>query len=149
MKNTKSGRKELVNIGGLEVLIVVAAIMGGLFIFISLASHLYGLNSIRNKTVGQGQHGTARWATKKEIKETYNHIPYEPDKWRTDEKTITFYNNEYMIFTVPIVLLITMKYSLDIEGESDGDPVEVLLHDKVLLTMCVLYLSVMFLILYL
>ena len=74
------------NIGGIEVLIVVAAIMGGLFIFISLASHLYGLNSIRNKTVGQGQHGTARWATKKEIKETYKHIPYEPDKWRTDEK---------------------------------------------------------------
>ena len=61
--------------------------MGGLFIFISLASHLYGLNSIRNKTVGQGQHGTARWATKKEIKETYKHIPYEPDKWRTDEKS--------------------------------------------------------------
>ena len=75
------------NIGGIEVLIVVAAIMGGLFIFISLASHLYGLNSIRNKTVGQGQHGTARWATKKEIKETYKHIPYEPDKWRTDEKS--------------------------------------------------------------
>lgn len=76
----------MVNIGGIEVLIIVAAIMGGLFIFISLASHLYGLNSIRNKTVGQGQHGTARWATKKEIKETYKHIPYEPDKWRTDEK---------------------------------------------------------------
>ena len=68
-------------------MIIVAAIMGGLFIFISLASHLYGLNSIRSKTVGQGQHGTARWATKKEIKETYKHIPYEPDKWRTDEKS--------------------------------------------------------------
>ena len=77
----------MVNIGGIEVLIIVAAIMGGLFIFISLASHLYGLNSIRSKTVGQGQHGTARWATKKEIKETYKRIPYEPDKWRTDEKS--------------------------------------------------------------
>lgn len=74
-------------IGNIEILVIVAAIMGGLFIFISLASHLYGLNSIRNKTVGQGQHGTARWATKKEIKETYKHIPYEPDKWRTDEKS--------------------------------------------------------------
>ena len=61
--------------------------MGGLFIFISLASHLYGLNSIRSKTVGNGQHGTARWASKKEIKETYKHIPFEPDKWRTDEKS--------------------------------------------------------------
>lgn len=77
----------MIKIGGIEVLIIVAAIMGGLFIFISLASHLYGLNSIRNKTVGQGQHGTARWATKKEIKETYKHIPYEPDRWRTDEKS--------------------------------------------------------------
>ena len=60
-----------------------------------------------------------------------------------------FYNNEYLIFTVPIVLLITMKYSLNIEGESDGDPVEVLLHDKVLLTLCVMYLAIMFVILYL
>ena len=69
--------------------------------------------------------------------------------WSMDEKTMSFYNNEYLIFTVPIVLLITMKYSLDIEGESDGDPVEVLLHDKVLLALCVLYLAVMFAILYL
>ena len=61
--------------------------MGGLFIFISLASHLYGLNSIRNKTVGHGQHGTARWATKKEIKETYKKVTYEPSKWRDDPKS--------------------------------------------------------------
>ena len=69
--------------------------------------------------------------------------------WSMDEKTKSFYNNDYLIFTVPIVLLITMKYSLDIEGESDGDPVEVLLHDKILLALCVLYLAVMFMILYL
>ena len=69
--------------------------------------------------------------------------------WSMDEKTMSFYNNEYLIFTVPIVLLITMKYSLDIEGESDGDPVEVLLHDKVLLALCVIYLAIMFMILYL
>ena len=56
-------------IGSIEILIIVAAVMGGFFIFISLASHLYGLNSIRNKTVGNGQHGTAKWANKKEIKE--------------------------------------------------------------------------------
>ena len=69
--------------------------------------------------------------------------------WSMDENTMLFYNNEYLIFTVPIVLLITMKYSLNIEGESDGDPVEVLLHDKVLLTLCVMYLAIMFVILYL
>lgn len=69
--------------------------------------------------------------------------------WSMDEKTMSFYNNNYLIFTVPIVLLITMKYSLDIEGESDGDPVEVLLHDKVLIALCGLYFAVMFMILYL
>lgn len=69
--------------------------------------------------------------------------------WSMDEKTKTFYNNEYLILTVPIVLLITMRYSLDVEGESDGDPVEVLIHDKVLLTLCAVYLAAMFMILYL
>ena len=69
--------------------------------------------------------------------------------WSMDEKTLSLYNNEHLIFTVPIVFLITMKYSLDIEGESDGDPVEVLFHDKALLFLCVLYLAVMFAILYL
>ena len=69
--------------------------------------------------------------------------------WSMDEQTMSFYNNKYLIFTMPFVLLITMKYSLNIEGVSDGDPVEVLLHDKVLLVLCVLYLAIMFAILYL
>ena len=69
--------------------------------------------------------------------------------WSMDEKTRAFYDNNYLIFTVPLVLIITMKYSLVIEGESDGDPVEVLIHDKVLFALCLLYLMVMILILYL
>lgn len=69
--------------------------------------------------------------------------------WCMDEKTMSFYNNKYLILTVPIVLLITMKYSMNIEGDSDGDPVEVLLHDKILLALCTTYLAAMFVILYL
>lgn len=69
--------------------------------------------------------------------------------WSMDEKTMSFYHNRYLIFTVPIVLLISMKYSLNVEGESDGDPVEVLVHDKILVMLCIVYLAVMFLILYL
>ena len=69
--------------------------------------------------------------------------------WSLDEKTHDLYNSEYLIFTVPLVLIITMKYSLDVEGDSDGDPVEVLLHDKGLLLLCLLYLTVIFTILYL
>lgn len=69
--------------------------------------------------------------------------------WSVDKKTIEFYNNQYLIFTVPIVMLITMKYSLDIEGNSVGDPVEVLFRDKVLIVLCAVYLAVMFMLLYL
>lgn len=68
--------------------------------------------------------------------------------WSMADSTIAAYG-QYLVFTVPIVLLIVMKYSLNIEGESDGDPVEVLIHDKVLLGLCLVYFSAMFLILYL
>ena len=68
--------------------------------------------------------------------------------WTMDKNTIANYNSEYLIFTVPIVLLITMKYSMNIEGDSDGDPVEVLLHDKLLIVLCTLFVLTMFLILY-
>lgn len=69
--------------------------------------------------------------------------------WSMDENTLSSYGSKNLIFTVPIVLLITMKYSMNVEGDSDGDPVEVLLHDKVLLVLCVGYLCAMFAILYL
>ena len=68
--------------------------------------------------------------------------------WTTDKTTMESYDR-FAIYTVPIVLLITLKYSINIEGDSDGDPVEVLLHDKVLLALCVAYLLAMFTILYL
>jgi type IV secretion system protein VirD4 len=57
------------------------AVIGGL----SLLSHLYTLKGIKSKTVGDGQHGTARWATKQEIHKTYKHIPFKPDAWRKGE----------------------------------------------------------------
>ena len=68
--------------------------------------------------------------------------------WSMADSTVAAYGQQ-LVFTVPIVMLIVMKYSLNIEGESDGDPVEVLVHDKVLLLLCLVYFSAMFLILYL
>ena len=47
-------------------------------------SGMYSLN-IKAKTVGHGQHGTARWATKGEIKKTYTHVLFEPQLWRKGE----------------------------------------------------------------
>ena len=56
----------------------MAFILGG----ITLLSYIYSLNQIKSKTVGDGQHGTARWATRKEIKNAYKRVPFEPLRWR-------------------------------------------------------------------
>lgn len=63
----------------------------GLFMFaviggIALLSNHYTLNGIKSRTVGDGQHGTARFATQKEIRETYAHVLYQPEKWRQGEE---------------------------------------------------------------
>ena len=65
----------------IATLILVAVVMLGVLGGVSLIAHMYTLN-IKSKTVGNGQHGTARWATKAEIRKTYRHIPFEPELWR-------------------------------------------------------------------
>ena len=71
---------------GITTLISAAAIMGGIFIVISSMSYRFSLRQIRNKTTGNGQHGTARWASKREIHKIYKVIPFEPQKWRNNEE---------------------------------------------------------------
>ena len=60
----------------------MACTLGG----VTLLAYVYNLNHIKSKTVGDGQHGTARWATKPEIRNTYAHVPYTPSKWRAQAK---------------------------------------------------------------
>ena len=63
-------------------LIIAATIMFCILGIISVLSHFYTLNGIKSRTVGDGQHGTARFADKQEIKRTYKHVPFEPQRWR-------------------------------------------------------------------
>ena len=64
------------------LLVIVAGIMFAVLGGVTLLSHIYSLNGIKSKTVGDGQHGTARWATKAEIKKIYKHVPFDPQRWR-------------------------------------------------------------------
>ena len=70
----------------IAALITVAAVMFAVLGAITLIAHIYNLNNIKSKTVGDGQHGTARWANKAEIRKTYRHIPFTPKKWRRQAK---------------------------------------------------------------
>ena len=60
-------------------------VIGGL----SMMSHHYTLGNIKSRTVGDGQHGTARWATDKEIKQTYAHVPFKVREWRRGQNLPT------------------------------------------------------------
>lgn len=55
---------------------------------------------------------------------------------------------ENMIYTVCIIVIICMRYNLVIESESLGDPVDVLLSDKVLMSLVVIFLCLLLLILF-
>ncbi len=54
-----------------------------------------------------------------------------------------------MIYTVPIVMLLSICYSFDIEHVSEGDPVEVLTSDIKIMCLVVLYIAVVIGFLYL
>ena len=64
---------------------VMALVIGGL----SLLSNHYTLSGIKSRTVGDGQHGTARWATAKEIRQTYAHVPFKVKDWRRGQNLPT------------------------------------------------------------
>ena len=57
---------------------VMVSVIGGL----SLLGDHYTLNNIKSKTVGDGQHGTARWATDAELRKTYALVPFQVPDWR-------------------------------------------------------------------
>ena len=67
---------------GIAILVLVSVAMFCVLGGITLISHIYNLNNIKSKTVGDGQHGTARWATKAEILKIYEHVPFTPQEWR-------------------------------------------------------------------
>ena len=63
--------------------LIAAGVVIVLFIvLLSVLTSNYSLNGIKSKTVGDGQHGTARWATTQEIKKSYASVPFDVASWR-------------------------------------------------------------------
>ena len=67
--------------------------------------------------------------------------------WTTDSAIVTKSNN-LLIWTIPFLIIIFLKYSMDIEGDSDGDPVEVIVKDKILIGLGIIYGILLLAILY-
>ena len=72
--------------------ILTLCLFGAAFLVIGLIVAIgstYSLKGIPNKPVGNGQHGTARFATPREISNTYKQIPYTPELWRKGQQLPT------------------------------------------------------------
>ena len=70
--------------------LVAVGVIGALFILLlSLLTNNYSLNNIKSKTVGDGQYGTARWATDQEIRKAYVTVPFDVASWRAGKKRPT------------------------------------------------------------
>ena len=68
------------------MLILLLAVVFGALVAITAFSGRGSLDSIKSKTVGDGQHGTARWATPGEIKKTFRSVPFQTALWRKGER---------------------------------------------------------------
>lgn len=59
--------------------------------------------------------------------------------WSADKDIIANYQTDKLIWTVPFVIVLLMKYSADIESNSYGDPVDVITHDRVLVILSAVF----------
>ena len=63
------------------LILLLAAVFGALAAIAAFSSR-GSLDSIKSKDVGDGQHGTARWATPAEVRKTFHSVPFQPALWR-------------------------------------------------------------------
>ena len=118
------------------------AISKWLYLTVISGSFYMGFGKRRNEIIKQGD--TSRDVLKRYPKEFLDKFMYVCvtltivfySLWCVDENTISRIGNGYVSATIPIIMVILMKYSLDIENDNSyGDPVDVVFHDKILLAL--------------
>ncbi len=157
--------KGMKNVPILDVVILAAGYLirifyGACIVHVSVSEWLYlavlagafylGIGKRRNELKKQ-EKGNVR-----EVLKHYNYDFLDKNMYVCVGLAIIFYalwaiRSPYvgMIWTVPMVMVIFMKYSLDIEmHEAEGNPMEVVMKDKAILALALLYGAVVFLLLY-
>jgi 4-hydroxybenzoate polyprenyltransferase len=126
-------------------LIINVTISFWLYLVITLCAFYLGFGKRRNE-IAQGETNA-----RKVLQEyTYNFLDKNMyvcqtlcvvfySLWSVDSGTIRRLRTSAFVYTVPLVFLIFLKYSMNIEQGSDGDPVPVLWKDKALFALIVLY----------
>lgn len=133
-------------------LLIHTPISSWLYLTVLSMAFFLGLGKRRNELKTQGK-------TSRKVLKHYNWEFLDKSMYVCLGLTIVFYSlwcesisnasqNSLFLFSIPLVLLICMRYSMDIESESDGDPIEVVMSDRVLLVLGGVYAISMSIILY-
>ena len=90
----------------------------------------------------------------RKVLEAYNEAFLDKFGYVSLSLTLIFYslwtleqNTKFIVFTIPFLIVIFMRYSLIIEKTDEGDPVTVLYHDNALIALCFAYALLMVLLL--
>ncbi len=121
-----------------------------LYLTVISGAFYLGFGKRRNEMQQQGSDGTTR-----KVLKSYSLSFLDKNMYVCLALTNMFYalwatskESQAYFISVPLVMIIFMQYSLDIEGDSDGDPVEVIGQDKTLICLVLLYAILMVTLLY-
>lgn len=137
---------------------VIRIFYGGIITNITISKWLYLVITVGSLYMGLGKRrNELKKQTKtRDVLKYYNVNFLDKNMYVCVALSIVFYSlwtlempNPQISWTIPIFIILLMCYSLDVEGDSDGDPVEVILHDKILIGLLVLYALFIFILLYL
>jgi decaprenyl-phosphate phosphoribosyltransferase len=68
--------------------------------------------------------------------------------WSIDEQVVKTFNSDKLIITVPFVLIGMFRYSLIVEGDSFGDPTDIILTDRLLQLIIIGYIALVLVLIY-
>lgn len=124
---------------------------GWMYLTILSVSFYMGLGKRRNEIKVNDENNT------RVVLKHYNYNFLDKNMYLCIALAIVFYsmwanetNNKLILFvSVPLIIVMSLCYSLDIEGDSDGDPVEVILRDRRLAVLVIIFVILMVLAIYL
>lgn len=156
---------QIIDVGIIVVGFILRVVYGGLLTNVEVSKYLYlmiifgsfylGFGKRRNEIINNGDKS-------RKVLEIYNKVFLDKNMyvalslgivsytlWCVDPTTISRIDNDYIFWTIPLLMIILQLYSLNIEGNSSGDPIEVIFADKKLLISTIIYVLVMAMLLYL
>jgi len=137
--------------------IIDSSVSSWVYLTVITLSFYLGLGKRRNELKKNGDSGTTRHVLAFYTYEFLDKFMYLCltlaiafyALWSADVSIIEKFGTDALIWTVPLVIVLMMKYSADIEAGSYGDPVDVITHDKVLVLLTVLFCVVLLGLIYL